>query len=296
MVEGSHHETHVTGSYGVQVGDNNKINQEISYVLRQRYKGRDARLRRSLDHDIDLLKRQPNEEVRGELLESIQEKTAKLVQRHRTQNQRRVVWVASTVVVIVVVGIFGLLVADNHAKLAHGRPGETSLKHWGVAVGSVLRGEHLSPRGNVMSKPDELFETKYRDTETGEDVLIAAYKLIRLVYVKTCAPGSVDQTPHSKNGRSILLEFELKGGVADIGDATAFSRDDFIVYDLDGNKFSIGDSSGEECMPEVVDKDGIGNIPAGSTQRVLVLADVPSSGYITYSPNSAVWWPREWRY
>ncbi|MBF6546961.1 hypothetical protein [Nocardia brasiliensis] len=296
MAEDNRHRTHITDSYGVQVGDNNKLYQEINYVLKQRYKGRDARLRRSLEHDLSMLKKHPKGPARNELIESIEEKTAKLAKRHRTQNRRRAIWTISILVVIVVVGAVSIVAIDNHAKIANGRPGYSWVKKWTVAVGAVFRGEHLSPRGNVMPKADELVELKARDPKTGDKILLGSFKLIRLDYVEKCTLGGTDKMTHSRNGQLIILEFEFTSHIEDTHDATLFSRDDFVAYDLEGNKFSIGDSSGEECIPGVVAKDGIKEISKDSTHRALVLADVPSNGYIAFSPNRGSWWPWEWGY
>lgn len=285
----------------VLTGDNNRVIQKVNLILKQRYLGDNTKLRRAIEHDLEMLEQYPEGAVRSELVAHIEENTNKLIARGRmTPHQvwmRRGVKIGITLVIVVVLAGFSVAVTTRHSRIQHGHPELPWAGKWVLAAEALFGDVDLSPRGNVMPKLNQVIDVR-GENPSGEDVTFFTFKLVDEYPISACAPNAPDPVPHPKNGHFVRLDFEIAGGGHDLqSGGDSFAKKQFYAETLDEQKSDIGETAGAECVPDAK-SDGIRNIPAGSKQHLVMLADVPSGhGYIVFNfdPRSRdyIW---EWSY
>ncbi|MGV9675423.1 hypothetical protein ACWDSJ_09110 [Nocardia sp. NPDC003482] len=283
----------------VLTGNNNKVRAEVNYYLKQRYFGDNAKLRRAIQHDLEMLERYPDGKVRDELVASIEENTNKLIARGRITPQqvwtRRGIKITVALVVIIVVAFFGIAVTTRHTSIANGHPEVSSWGKWLFAAENLFGGPDLSPRGNpLINRGTEIpISSSLPD---GKKVTSANVKLQDISEVNTCDPSVQDRVPHPKHGYFVRLDFEVAGG-DEIGlqDVNLLARRNFTVISFDGKTADLGENAGTDCLRDAV-LDGPRDIPRRSVQRFTLLADIPvEHGYLSFFIDPYDW-PTEWAF
>ncbi|WP_433576800.1 hypothetical protein [Nocardia brasiliensis] len=298
---GDSFDLHIENPGTAQVGNNNKL-EVINKILARPYSGKNARTRRAIVHDLESLPLYPEGKAKSDRIAAIEKRTIALAkQDQRSPGERwlrRGVIIAVVCVIIAVAVFFIVPINERRALIAHGHPDSTLKFQLVRAAGSISLGQRLSPRGNVMQGPEAAVVHFSQPDEHGDyaDHVYFSFNLVALNQVTICDPDAQDRAPRPKNGQFIALEFEVTIGDYKINSASnPLSREGFGAFDLHGNGYDTGQTSGSECVLDAV-SNGLENIQRNETRRIKVVVDVlPGHGFISYAPDPA-WWPWEWRY
>ncbi|MFG1798445.1 hypothetical protein [Nocardia sp. NPDC049149] len=234
--------------------------------------------------------------------ESIEKRLTALIDEDESDGMS---WFMKIGTAIAVAAVAGFFVAPVVLSLLHWRsvadvqhPGYSSPQKWSVAVKHTLDNLGDDPPCGVKPEPErsprgallEKIGNASGPLLMGECDPLFSFALNKISAIESCRPESPDETPTTRNGRLLRLDFTVRvGSEALLPDEVLLASKDFYAVDEAGRIVQDVQFDIARCIQDGA-STGLSDPIRRQNYNVAIVVDVPiGKGYIGYRWKSRGW-------